>query len=302
MTCKKNATAILAYKGFDANMRHLARQFEVGKSYEYDGAVVRGKAGFRACEHPLNALGYRSPACSRFALVEMSGEIDRETDGDTQIYASRIAIKAEVRLPELVEAAVKWVFDRAKWSDWDTVSEPNEGAIASGEPGAATASGEYGAATASSWCGAATVCGWCGAATASGESGAATASGELGAAIANGEYGAATVCGWYGAATANGRYGAATASGESGVAIANGEYGAATASSEAGVAIASHATASAHASSNGSVSGVMGAALHLDERNDDGEIIAVWAGIAGRDGIKPDTFYSLKNGKPEEAA
>ena len=32
------------------------------------------------------------------------------------------------------------------------------------------------------------------------------------------------------------------------------------------------------------------------------KIIAVWAGIAGRDGIKADTWYSLRGGKPVEIA
>lgn len=43
-----------------------------------------------------------------------------------------------------------------------------------------------------------------------------------------------------------------------------------------------------------------GSALFLVERNSSMQIIAVWAGITGRDEIKPDTFYTLKNGKPVE--
>ncbi len=51
---------------------------------------------------------------------------------------------------------------------------------------------------------------------------------------------------------------------------------------------------------SGRVMATAGNALFLAERNDDYEIIAVWAGIAGRDDIKPDTWYTLKGGKPVE--
>lgn len=39
----------------------------------------------------------------------------------------------------------------------------------------------------------------------------------------------------------------------------------------------------------------------LVERNDEWKIIAVWAGIAGKDGIEPNVFYTLKNGQPVKA-
>jgi hypothetical protein len=95
--------------------------------------------------------------------------------------------------------------------------------------------------------------------------------------------------------------GAATASGESGAATASGESGAATASGWCGAATANHATAAAMASGyNGKARGVKGAMLALSERDNDGNILNAWAGIVGRDGIKPDTFYTLKNGKPIE--
>jgi hypothetical protein len=205
--------------------------------------------------------------------------------------------------------------------DWGaaTASGPGGAATASGEQGAATASGRRGAATASGYQGAATASGYQGAATASGYQGAATASGDWGAATASGTRGAATASGTRGAATASGWRGAATASGEQGAATASGEQGAATASGEQGAATASGTRGAATASGKrgaatasgyqgaatasgfeGRARGKDGCALFLAERSTNGDIVNVWAGIAGRDGIKPDTWYSLRGGKPVE--
>ena len=48
--------------------------------------------------------------------------------------------------------------------------------------------------------------------------------------------------------------------------------------------------------------GAQGCALFLVERDSNYAIIAVWAGIVGRDGINTNTFYTLKSGQPVEVA
>jgi hypothetical protein len=52
----------------------------------------------------------------------------------------------------------------------------------------------------------------------------------------------------------------------------------------------------------GRAKGAVGNALFLAERDDDLNIISVWAGIVGRDGVKADTWYMCRGGKPVEAA
>ena len=85
---------------------------------------------------------------------------------------------------------------------------------------------------------------------------------------------AATNTGYRSAATNTGNRSAATNTGEFGVALASGY--------------------------EGRVSGADGCALFLVERGSNFTILFVWAGIVGRDGIKPDVFYILKSGKPVE--
>ena len=95
------------------------------------------------------------------------------------------------------------------------------------------------------------------------------------------------------AATNTGNWSAATNTGDQSAATNTGNRSAATASGKDSVALAS--------GFQGMVSGANGNALFLVERDEDLKIIEAWAGIVGRDGIKPDTFYTLKNGSPVEA-
>ena len=229
---------ITAYKGFDADLTCRGFQYEIGESYEHEGVVKACGSGFHACEHPLDVFGYYPPAKSNFALVELGGDLAREDGGDSKVAASKITIKAELQLSELVEAAVKHVFDTAKWLKKSTASKYKQAASATGGRGAASATGYQGAAS---------------------------ATGYQGAASAKGDQGAASVTGYRGAASATGGRGAAMASGYAGKA-----------------------------------KGKEGCALFLCERDTGGEILNVWAGIAGRDGVKADTWYTLKDGQPQE--
>jgi energy-converting hydrogenase Eha subunit G len=69
--------------------------------------------------------------------------------------------------------------------------------------------------------------------------------------------------------------------------------GAASATGESGAASAT--------GKRGKVMGANGCALFLVHRAADGSITQAWAGIAGRHGIKPMTWYSLDaNGVPQE--
>lgn len=101
---------IKSYKGFDSSLSCRDFQYEVGKEYEMDGRIKCCKRGFHACESPLEVFDHYDMLKSRFAKVEQSGTIDRE-DGSTKVCSSRIKIKAELKLADIINIGVEWLKD-----------------------------------------------------------------------------------------------------------------------------------------------------------------------------------------------
>lgn len=57
---------IIAYKGFDKNLKCREFQYEVGKEYEMDGDIKCCERGFHACESPLEVFDHYDMLNSRF--------------------------------------------------------------------------------------------------------------------------------------------------------------------------------------------------------------------------------------------
>ena len=275
-----------AYKGMDKDMKCRDFQYEVGKEYETNKAKAC-ECGFHACEYPLDVFSYYSPANSRYFEVEQSGEISKSYD-DTKVASTKIKIGAELSIAGLVKAAVEYTKDHCT---------QGEGQNATGDYGAASATGDCGAPSATGDCGAASATGDCGAASATGYCGAASATGYRGAASATGDCGAASATGNCGAASATGYCGAASATGDCGAASATGDRGAASATGKSSVAMV--------CGTEGKAMGEIGCAIFLVERGDwNGEtypIIYAKAAIVDGEKIKPNVWYTLKNGEIIEA-
>ena len=144
---KKENKEIIAYKGFDKNLKCRDYQYVVGKTFEHDGAVKACKSGFHTCEYPLDVFSYYPPSSSRFAVVKMHGETSKDSD-DTKIASAKITIETEIKLPEMINRAVDWIKNKINWSDDNTSNTGNRSAATNtGNRSAATNTGDWSAAT-----------------------------------------------------------------------------------------------------------------------------------------------------------
>ena len=156
-----------AYKGFDKDLKCRGFQYESGKEYEEEKAKLCER-GAHACENPLDTFRYYRPGESRYCEVELEDNGDR-SGIDTKVCGKRIRIGAEIGVKGVIQAGVRFVFDKC-----ESATENH-------------ASGDLGNAAASGWRGNAAASGGRGNAAASGERGTAVATGEQGSSSANGE-------------------------------------------------------------------------------------------------------------------
>ena len=116
---------ITSYKAFDKNMQCRNFQYEVGKEYEIDGEIKCCNRGFHACKFPMEVWDYYDMLNSRYAEVEQSGKIDEE-EKSTKVCSSRIKIKAELKLADIINIGVEWLKDITSPSKVKTHGELND--------------------------------------------------------------------------------------------------------------------------------------------------------------------------------
>jgi len=273
---KKENKEIIAYKGFDKNLKCRDYQYEIGKTFEHDGAVKACESGFHACEYPLDVFSYYPPSSSRFAIVKMHGETSKDSD-DTKIASAKITIETEIKLPEMINRAVDWIKNKINWSDDNTSN--------TGDRSAATNTGNRSAATNTGYQSAATNTGDWSAATNTGDRSAATNTGDWSAATNTGDWSAATNTGYQSAATNTGNRSAATNTGYQSAATNTGNRSAAEVSGCGSVAIAIGRSSKSKADNGGAIVCVY--------RDCNGDLMHIKASKVGENGIKANTWYTL---------
>ena len=165
-----------AYKGFDKDLKCRGFQYEVGKEYE-EGSAELCKKGFHACENPLDTFRYYGPTDSRYCEVNVDDNGERN-DADSKVCGKHIKIGAEIGLKGVINAGVRFVFDKCESATEENASGERGNAAASGWRGNAAASGVRGNAAASGERGTAAVTGLDGKASAIGKQCIAVAWGQ----------------------------------------------------------------------------------------------------------------------------
>jgi hypothetical protein len=259
---------VKCYKGFDKDLKCRGFQYEIGKEYEEDAADICHK-GFHACENPMDAFEYYSPADSRYCEVDL--DANKQAVEDSQRVGKKIKIETEIGLSGLIQAGVKFILGKVCFKSAKESNTGNRSAATNtGDRSAATNTGNQSAATNTGDWSAATNTGDQSAATNTGDQSAATNTGDWSAATNTGSQSAATNTGNRSAATNTGDWSAATVGGAESIAVVTG-YGS-------------------------KAKGAVGCWLVLTERDEKMHILGVQAVCVDGETIKADTFYMLKNG------
>ena len=127
------------YKGFDKDLKCRDKQYEIGKEYEEKDIKIC-KRGFHACESPLEVWDHYDMLNSRFCEVEQSGEIQRE-ENTTKICSSKIKIKAELKLADIIKLGVDWLIEKTSNKKENTGDSAKIGS--SGDSAQIGSSGDY---------------------------------------------------------------------------------------------------------------------------------------------------------------
>ena len=145
---KKEETKIIAYKGFDSQLRCRGFQYEVGKEYELpEGQTPRVcNVGFHACPNPADLFAYYAPnEGNRYCIVELSGEID-DSESD-KLCASRIKIVKEITPTELANAHRDYVMSHLKEDEKSENTGNYSSASNTGDRSSASNTGYYSSAS-----------------------------------------------------------------------------------------------------------------------------------------------------------
>lgn len=104
---------IKAYKAFDKNFKCRGFQYEVGETYHIDEEVEICRKGFHACQNCMDVLKYYPLNDSRFAEVEVWGDVVF-SENNGKLCASDIKIIRELTFYELFVESYEYFSENNK--------------------------------------------------------------------------------------------------------------------------------------------------------------------------------------------
>ena len=129
---------IKGFKGFNQNLKCIDKQYEVGCEFsEYINPKIC-ETGMHFCEYPLDVFNYYAPNNSRYCDVTGSGKISK---GNDKISVSKLKIVAEIGLSGIINSAIKFCFNKIKWTKENSATGDYSGASATGNCSGASATG-----------------------------------------------------------------------------------------------------------------------------------------------------------------
>jgi len=280
----KEGKVIKGWKGFDKDMKCRGFQYEEGKTYETDKAVIC-QEGFHFCTDPFDVLNYYNLADSTFAEVESQGETVTHNE-DSKVATTKIKINAQLSLGNFINAAVSFIMDKCQKEK--QASGDDSKLAASGDSSKLAASGDYSKLAAS------------------GDYSKLAASGDDSQLAASGHYSQLAASGHYSQLAASGDDSKLAASGDSSKLAASGDYSKLAASGDdSQLDITGDDSVGAAIGIDNTIKGKKGNWITLAEwKYDDNKkrSVPVCVKSIQIDGnkIKADTFYKLKNGKFQE--
>ena len=306
-----------AYKGFKKDMTCRGFQFEEGKAYHADTAVLC-HCGFHACLDPLDCLRYYDPCDSVYHEVEIDN-VSEQRENDTKVVAKDIKIGSRISIKDIVKESIDFTFSN--------VQKENNTDCASGNYSSQAASGNYSSQAASGYFSRQAASGDSSSQAASGNFSSQAASGYSSSQAASGHSSRQAASGYYSRQAASGHYSRQAASGDSSSQAASGHSSRQAASGyssrQAASGYSSRQAASGYSSrqaasgdyssqettgkncvmmsagNEGQAKGKIGSWIVLTEwksRGNESIPTVVAKRIDGTE-VKEDTWYTLKNGE-----
>jgi hypothetical protein len=100
------------FKGFNKDLKCRGEQYAIGETKTFSGTPQLGSRGLHFCEHPLDTWSSYAPnAGSRYAEIEADG-VTEQREKDSKRVGSSLTVEAEIKIPALLKAAIKFVFDK----------------------------------------------------------------------------------------------------------------------------------------------------------------------------------------------